>query len=81
MKNKTKQPDLLTKPFCKLSNPCGKTVCCALCDETKCVERCHDDNLYCKWATRQEKANTAVKTNVLKGAEIKPWNKDKVTAT
>lgn len=78
MKKKPKQPDLLTKPFCKLSNPCRKTMCCAFCDEAKCDFRCHDDNLACKWAMREERANTAVKTDVLKQAEIKPWDKDKV---
>lgn len=77
MKRRT-QPDLLTKPYCVLSNPCGKDICCALCDEAKCDIRCNDDNLACKWAMREERVNTAVKTDVLKQAEIKPWDKDKV---
>lgn len=78
MKKRDKQPDLLAKPYCKLSNPCGKTVCCAFCDEVKCAERCHDDNLCCMWGTRQERVKTAAKTEVLKGVEIKRWDKDKI---
>lgn len=51
---KDTQPNSSKLLNCLLGSTCGKSICCAFCNNKKCDVRCNDDNKSCNYSEEVE---------------------------